>query len=135
MTSKLQRSRSRFEVYQLRFKLKMHQSQAVQENLQAASFRIQATSHALVSNSHWLRARRYQLKLVANSDNALKLNYDLKARYHMLQAEQRRERFIDCQCMAIEHEKRASAHEMLTDYLQNKIAKRNKVLLSQGVEN
>lgn len=61
------------------------------------------------------------------SDSALHLHYELKVRYHMLQAEQHRERFIQYQGMAIEHGKKAEAHGMLSDYLQHKIAKSHPV--------
>lgn len=115
---------SKFEVCQLEAKLKLHKSQAIFQNLQAVSFRILATGFARVSDSHLLMAQRYRLKLETISDNALYLHYELKAEYHMLQAEQHRERFTHYRWLAIEHGKKAEAHEMLSDYLQHKVAKK-----------
>ncbi|HEY9596060.1 MAG TPA: hypothetical protein V6C65_34350 [Allocoleopsis sp.] len=118
---------SKFEVCQLEAKLKLHKSQAIHQNLQADSFRTLAAGYAFMSDSHWLKVQWYRLKLETNSDSTLHLHYELKARYHMLQAEHHREHFTYCRWMAIEHGKKAEAHEMLSDYLQSKVAKRQAV--------
>lgn len=124
MLSKLQKmSCSKVEVDQLKAKLKLHKLHAVQQNLQAVSFKTLAISHDRVSNSHWLTSQRYRLKLEDVSDSTLHLHYELKARYHLLQAEQHRERFTHYRWMAIDHAKKAEAHEMLCDYLQREVAK------------
>lgn len=115
---------SKFEVCQLEAKLKLHKLQAILQNLQADSFKTLAASHACMSDIHWLRAQWYRLKLETDSDNALHLHYELGTRYHMLQAEQHRERFTHYRWMAIEHGKKAEAHAMLCDYLQRKVAKK-----------
>ncbi|WP_416676063.1 hypothetical protein [Egbenema bharatensis] len=127
MPAKLQTLCSRVEVEQLKAKLKLHELHVVQQNLQAVSYRTRATSHARISDSHWLISQRYKLKLETDPEGALHLHYELKVRYHLLQAEQHREHFTHYRWLAIEYEKKAEAHEMLCDYLQHKVAKRQPV--------
>jgi len=115
---------SEFEVCQLEAKLKLHKSQAILQNLKADGFKTLAASHARMSDSHWLKAQWYKLKLETDSDSALHLHYELRSRYHLLQAEQHREHFTHYRWLAIDHAKKAEAHEMLCDYLQHKVAKR-----------
>lgn len=123
-TESLQMLQSRGEVCKLQAKSKFHESKASYRRLQAAHFKTQATSHSRLCDSHWLMEQWYKVKMEAVSDSTLRLQYELKARYHLLQVEHHRERFTYYREIAIEHGKKAEAHELLFDYLQHKMAKR-----------
>ncbi|HEY9597547.1 MAG TPA: hypothetical protein V6D33_07755 [Cyanophyceae cyanobacterium] len=114
---------SREEACTLQAKCISHKSKAAYGRLQSAHFKTHATSHNRLADSHRLMGQWYRVKLESASD-ALCLHYELQVRFHMLRAEYHQERFICCQKMAVEHEKKSEAHEMLFDYLQHKIARR-----------